>query len=437
MPAGGAGRASPACASTNAPVPSVTLAVPGSQQRRPNSDACWSPTAARTGTPAIVASIASESTIGGSSARGMPNSVEQLVVPVGPPSGHSSERRRCRRRTRGRRPAARSSQRRDVAVGEVLAADLVEHPAQLRRRERRVELEPGALAHHRLVLAQLRAGRVGAPVLPHDRRVHGPAGLALPDHERLGLVRDPERRDVAGPAPAAASAPAIACSAEAAIASGSCSTRPAAGNEEATATDRDAALAQLLVERHAARARRALVEAEDELRSPPHRGVGALGERPAVGLERAAVLALGLGRAARGDPRLPRLDLAHACGPATSRARRPSAPPRGRPRAARGRCAVRASRVRRSSTSSRCSAPSCVHAWTTSARRWPPPPSSGSASSGRSSISARELVAAPRASAVAGAGPRGAAARRASPTRSRYAAAPGATASIRSAAITR
>ena len=40
-----------------------------------------------------------------------------------------------------------------------------------------------------------------------------------------------------GPAAAAASASAITRSADAAIASGSCSTRPAAGNDEATATE--------------------------------------------------------------------------------------------------------------------------------------------------------------------------------------------------------
>jgi hypothetical protein len=69
MSAGADGGPSPAWASTKAPVPSVTLAVPAAQQRSPNNDAGWSPVAARTGTPPISASSASESTTGGSSAR--------------------------------------------------------------------------------------------------------------------------------------------------------------------------------------------------------------------------------------------------------------------------------------------------------------------------------------------------------------------------------
>ena len=88
----GAARSLPAWASTKAPVPSVTLAVPGSQQRRPNSEACWSPAAARTGMPSIAASIASESTIGGISARGIPNRSSSSSSQSSPPSGHSSER---------------------------------------------------------------------------------------------------------------------------------------------------------------------------------------------------------------------------------------------------------------------------------------------------------------------------------------------------------
>ena len=121
MPAGGLGVSSPACASTNAPVPSVTFALPGSQQRRPNSDACWSPIAARTGTPAISASIASESTIGGSSARGMPNSSSSSSSQSPPPSGHRSERAALPASVTWTPPRRASSQRGDVAVGQVLA----------------------------------------------------------------------------------------------------------------------------------------------------------------------------------------------------------------------------------------------------------------------------------------------------------------------------
>ena len=60
-----------------------------------------------------------------------------------------------------------------------------------------VELQARALADERLVLAQRCAGVVGPPVLPHDRRVDGSPGRAVPDHERLGLVGDAERCHVA------------------------------------------------------------------------------------------------------------------------------------------------------------------------------------------------------------------------------------------------
>ena len=43
--------------------------------------------------------------------------------------------------------------------------------------------------------AQLVAARRGAPVLPHDRAVARPAGAAVPDHDRLPLIRDADRGD--------------------------------------------------------------------------------------------------------------------------------------------------------------------------------------------------------------------------------------------------
>src|SRR3954447_3685556 len=149
-PAGTSGGTSPACASTKAPVPSVTLAAPGAQQRRPNSEACWSPSAARTGMPAIVASMRSQSTIGGSSARGMPNSASSSSSQSSPPSAHSSERAALpASQTRagagladGAAPEAGQEPARHVAGGEpVRAADVVEQAAQLRGREGGVELE--------------------------------------------------------------------------------------------------------------------------------------------------------------------------------------------------------------------------------------------------------------------------------------------------------
>ena len=102
-----------------------------------------------------------------------------------------------------------------------------EDPLELRRREVRVGDEPRPLADQRR--RQLRAAIRGAPVLPHDRAVHRPAGTALPHHGRLALVRDPDRVEVAGVAPAAASASAAAGSTLAQISSGSCSTHPGRG----------------------------------------------------------------------------------------------------------------------------------------------------------------------------------------------------------------
>ena len=111
-----------------------------------------------------------------------------------------------------------------------------------------------------------------------------------------------------GAAPAAASAPAIARSADAAIASASCSTSPGAGNDDSTATDADPALGELLVEHDAARARGALVEPEDEL---GHARSGEVGRHHlAVRGERAVVVALGLGGAAGRDAGVPGVDLA-------------------------------------------------------------------------------------------------------------------------------
>ena len=60
------------------------------------------------------------------------------------------------------------------------------------------------------------------------------------------------------------SAPASAARADCASSSGSCSTRPGPGNAHETGTDAEPDLAQLAIERNAARARRALVEAEDD-----------------------------------------------------------------------------------------------------------------------------------------------------------------------------
>ena len=144
---------------------------------------------------------------------------------------------------------------------------------------------------------------VGAPVLPHDRRVHRPApSRAFPDHERLGLVRDPQRRHIlrAGErlGQRARDRP---------FHRGRDRLRvllhePRGRERGLHRHRRDPALAQLLVERPRSACSTCPGRGRGRVGSPPHRGVGALGERPAVRLERAAVLALGLGRAAPPPP---------------------------------------------------------------------------------------------------------------------------------------
>ena len=117
--------------------------------------------------------------------------VEQLVVPVA--AAERAQQRAAGVAGVGDVDAGEPVQQPggDVAVGQV-AVDAVEDRAQLGGGEGGVELEPGALAHPRRVLAQRLAGGIGAAVLPHDRRVHGLPRAAIPDHEGLGLVGDAE-----------------------------------------------------------------------------------------------------------------------------------------------------------------------------------------------------------------------------------------------------
>ena len=77
------------------------------------------------------------------------------------------------------------------------AGDIVEDPAQLGRREIRVEQQPGARPDERFaaVLLELRAICGGAAVLPDDRVVDRLACRAVPHDDGLALVGDPDRRD--------------------------------------------------------------------------------------------------------------------------------------------------------------------------------------------------------------------------------------------------
>jgi hypothetical protein len=69
---------------------------------------------------------------------------------------------------------------------------LADQPFDLRAGEVGVEHEPGALADERRVagVAELVAAARGAAVLPDDRAVERLAGVAVPGHDGLALVRD-------------------------------------------------------------------------------------------------------------------------------------------------------------------------------------------------------------------------------------------------------
>jgi hypothetical protein len=72
------------------------------------------------------------------------------------------------------------------------AGHVLQQPLDLGGGEVRVEHQAGALADQRrlAMFGELRAARRGAAVLPDNRPVNGPAGIALPHAHRLALIRD-------------------------------------------------------------------------------------------------------------------------------------------------------------------------------------------------------------------------------------------------------
>jgi hypothetical protein len=80
------------------------------------------------------------------------------------------------------------------------AVHVVQQPARLRAGEVRREWQADTLLVpvHAALRGKLVADRLGAGVLPHDRRGDGFAGRPVPHHGRLALVGDADRRDVGG-----------------------------------------------------------------------------------------------------------------------------------------------------------------------------------------------------------------------------------------------
>ncbi|KAI1697211.1 hypothetical protein Ddc_19864 [Ditylenchus destructor] len=80
------------------------------------------------------------------------------------------------------------------------AGHVLQDPLQLGPREIRVHHQPRLALDQRPVsaLSQLGAARLGAAVLPDDRVMDGPAGLAVPHQRGLALVGDAQRLHVGG-----------------------------------------------------------------------------------------------------------------------------------------------------------------------------------------------------------------------------------------------
>ena len=135
--------------------------------------------------------------------------------------GVDARRRSAARRARCRRCRTRARRGR--------ASRACEQPLELRPREVRVEDEAGAL-RGRSSAAAARAQR--SAVRRSCQTIAGcdrPAGLALPQHRRLALVRDADRRDVARLDAGVAHRRLRGRDDASQISSGSCSTQPGCG----------------------------------------------------------------------------------------------------------------------------------------------------------------------------------------------------------------
>ncbi len=136
-----------------------------------------------------------------------PEQLEQLLVPAPVPDVVEQRARRVGRigdvqpaaRELPRDPGVDRAECELAALGaRARARDRVEQPGELGGGEVGVDHEPGLRAHRfgGAVGPQPVARIGGAPVLPDDRVGERRAGRALPEHRRLALVGDADRRDV-------------------------------------------------------------------------------------------------------------------------------------------------------------------------------------------------------------------------------------------------
>ena len=193
-------------------MPYVHLTSPGRVQSCPKRAACWSPRIPATGIAGAedarirVGDMASARHDLGQHRGRHAQSAAELLVPA--PAADVHEHRARGVADVGDVPSAArqlpDEPGVDRAGGEMARGRLlprpgnvVEQPSQLRARKVRVEQKPGLAADRALEAGPahpLHQAR-GAAILPDDRVVHGLSRLPVPEHDRLALVRDADRRD--------------------------------------------------------------------------------------------------------------------------------------------------------------------------------------------------------------------------------------------------
>ena len=115
------------------------------------------------------------------------------IRPVHPPLGQPPQQ-----------PGIDSPERQPPGLGiRPRARHIIQDPGDLGGAEIRVQQQPGAGRHRRLMPRRAQAGthRRRPPVLPDDRPMHRPPGHAVPHQRRLALVGDPDPRHIGGRRP--------------------------------------------------------------------------------------------------------------------------------------------------------------------------------------------------------------------------------------------